>query len=52
MIPWAISVGACTLIYTISSVFGDKLRKLPGLTIPLFFLYTVARSLLIVFTAF
>ena len=50
-VPWAISLLLIAIIYITMSVFGTKLRTLPGVTIPLFFVYIVIRSLFIVITA-
>ena len=49
-LPWAISLLLLAIIYATMSTLGTKLRNLPGVTIPLFFVYIVTRSLVLVIT--
>ena len=49
-LPWTIGLILLASIYVAMSTLGTKLRNLPGVTIPLFFVYIAARSLVLVVT--
>lgn len=49
-LPWTIGLILLASIYITISTLGTKLRNLPGVTIPLFFVYIAARSLVLVVT--
>ena len=50
-LPWVIGIILLAIIYIVMSTLGTKLRALPGVYIPLFFVYIAVRSLVLVMTA-